>query len=114
MRDNVDLPARGHSLAAAHCALCGRYVPRALITLHHLLPKEEGGEAEHRLPFCKPCHKQVHAVLSNKQLAANYDAIEKLRDAPALATFLTWIRRQRPDRNFRAITSNDHPKRRRR
>jgi 5-methylcytosine-specific restriction protein A len=89
-------------------------VPRALITLHHLLPKEEGGEAVHRLPFCKPCHKQVHAMFSNKQLATSYESIEKLRTAPELATFLAWIRKQRPSRNFRAITSNHHPKRRKR
>ena len=114
MRDGGDLPTRANSVAEAPCALCGRVVPRALITLHHLLPKEEGGEAEHRLPFCKPCHKQVHAMFSNKQLAASYNSIEKLQAAPELATFLAWIRKQRPDRNFRAIASNDHPERRKR
>jgi 5-methylcytosine-specific restriction protein A len=114
MRDNGDWLTQTTSVAETPCALCGRVVPRALITLHHLLPKEEGGEAEHRLPFCKPCHKQVHAMFSNKQLAASYDSIEKLQAAPELATFLAWIRKQRPDRNFRAIASNDHPKRRKR
>jgi hypothetical protein len=53
-------------------------------------------------------------MFSNKQLAANYDSIEKLQVAPELASFLSWIRKQRPDRNFRAITSNDHPNRRKR
>jgi 5-methylcytosine-specific restriction protein A len=114
MRDNGDWPTQATSVAEVPCALCGRVVPHALITLHHLLPKEEGGEAEHRLPFCKPCHKQVHATFSNKQLAARYDSIEKLQAASELSKFLAWIRKQRPDRNFRAITSNDHPKRRKR
>lgn len=114
MRDNDNSPTRANVPADSACALCGRFVPRALITLHHLLPKQEGGEAEDRLPFCKPCHKQVHAMFSNKQLAASYDSIEKLQTAPELATFLAWIRKQRPNRNFRAITSNDHPNRRKR
>jgi 5-methylcytosine-specific restriction enzyme A len=96
------------------CALCERAVPASLITLHHLLPKEHGGGADDRLPFCKPCHKQIHAVFSNKQLAEQYHTVELLRQAPELATFLAWIRRQKPDRNFRTMTAADHPKRRKR
>jgi 5-methylcytosine-specific restriction enzyme A len=95
------------------CALCERVVPAALITLHHLLPKERGGKAEHRLPFCRPCHKQVHAMFSNRQLADHYITIDQLRTAPELATFLPWIRKQRADRYFRTTTSATHPKRRR-
>lgn len=102
-----------HDPAVHSCALCERVVPQSLITLHHLLPKERGGKAEHRLPFCKPCHKQVHAVFSNKQLADAYHTIEQLRGAPELATFLSWICKQRADRNFRTTTSDTHPKRRR-
>jgi hypothetical protein len=100
--------------SAATCALCEREVPPSLVTLHHLLPKEHGGQAEHRLPFCKPCHKQVHALFSNRQLATTLNTLEALRAAPELATFLAWIRRQKPDRNFRTITATDHPKRRKR
>jgi 5-methylcytosine-specific restriction protein A len=98
----------------ARCALCERDVPQSLVTLHHLLPKEHGGQAEHRVPFCKPCHKQVHALFSNRQLATTLNTLEALRAAPELATFLAWIRRQKPDRNFRTITATDHLKRRKR
>jgi 5-methylcytosine-specific restriction enzyme A len=99
--------------SATTCAFCGRTVPAALITQHHLLPKERGGKPEHREPFCKPCHKQIHAVFSNKQLAEQYASIDKLRAAPELATFLAWIRKQRPDRNFRTTTSSEHPRKKR-
>ncbi len=92
------------------CELCGRLVPPELITLHHLTPKERGGKAEHRVPMCKPCHKQVHAVLGNKELARSYATIEQLRAAPQLQTFLVWIRKQRPDRVFRASMSNTRPR----
>lgn len=111
MQRNVD---RRPESAAALCVFCGRSVPASMITMHHVLPKEKGGTAEHREPFCKPCHKQIHAVFSNKQLAEEYHSIDMLRAAPELASFLAWIRKQRPERNFRTVTSSDHPKRRKR
>jgi hypothetical protein len=88
------------------CQLCERQVPRDLITLHHLKPKEQGGKPEHRTPLCRPCHKQLHAVYSNKTLARSLDRIELLKAAPELQTFLAWIRKQRPDRNFQVAMSN--------
>ena len=96
------------------CPLCDRHVPSWQITLHHLTPKERGGKAEHRTPMCRPCHKQVHALFSNKHLERQYPTIELLRAAPELAPFLKWIRKQKPDRNFRTIQSNAHPDQRRR
>ena len=93
--------------------MCGREVPRGLITLHHLLPKERGGRAEHRAALCRPCHKQLHATFSNKELEQGYDSIESLRRAPVLQPFLKWIRKQKADRNFRTLTSNAHPHARR-
>jgi len=95
------------------CSLCERLVPRALITLHHLKPKQRGGKAEHRTPLCKPCHKQLHATYSNKELDKELDSLASLRQAPELQPFLCWIRKQKPDRNFRTITSHVHPHKKR-
>jgi hypothetical protein len=91
------------------CELCGREVPRRLITLHHLKPRQKGGKAEHRTPLCKPCHKQLHATYSNTQLAQLYDNLPALRQAPELQPFLKWIRKQKPDRNFATAISHAHP-----
>ncbi|MGE5608960.1 MAG: HNH endonuclease [Bacillota bacterium] len=91
------------------CALCQRHVPPTLITLHHLTPKQKGGKAEHRTPLCKPCHKQLHAIFSNTELANVYPTIDSLQAAPQLQPFLKWIRKQKPNRNFRTHTSNTHP-----
>ena len=96
------------------CALCGREVPAHLITQHHLRPKEKGGKAEDRAAMCRPCHKQLHAMFSNNDLAKLYDSVEALRGAPVLQPFLRWIRRQKPDRTFKTRTSNGHPDARRR
>lgn len=96
------------------CELCGRRVPAHLITLHHLTPKEKGGKAEHRIPLCRPCHKQIHAMFHNNDLARVYASIESLRRAPELQPFIRWIRKQKPDRVFRTATSNGHPRSKRR
>jgi len=97
----------------AVCELCRRHVPRRLITQHHVKPKSEGGRHSHKTPLCKPCHKQVHATFSNKELAKLYDDMEALRNAESLQPFLKWIAKQKPDRNFRTVMSNAHPKRKR-
>ena len=89
--------------------LCGRVVPRELITLHHLRPKQKGGRADDRVPLCRPCHKQIHATFGNAQLASMYADLELLRSSPPLQPFLKWIRKQKPDRNFRTVTSHAHP-----
>lgn len=91
------------------CHLCGRTVPRQLITQHHLTPRQKGGAVMEKAPLCKPCHKQVHATFSNAQLARELADLALLRSAPQLQPFLRWIRKQKPDRNFRTITSNDRP-----
>lgn len=96
------------------CSLCQREVPIALITLHHLTPRQKGGRAEDRTPLCRPCHKQLHATFSNNDLAKSYDSVEALRNAPLLAPFLKWIRKQAPDRNFKTRIRTDHPEARRR
>ncbi|XID74696.1 hypothetical protein ACF3NA_09295 [Alkanindiges sp. WGS2144] len=41
--------------------------------------------------ICRPCHLQVHAVLTNQQLAQQYHTIEALRGHPEIARFAVWI-----------------------
>jgi hypothetical protein len=96
------------------CELCEREVPPGMVTLHHLTPKQKGGKAEDRVPVCRPCHKQVHAVFGNADLARSFASVQTLREAPQLQAFLRWIRKQKPERNFRADLAADHPTRRRR
>lgn len=91
------------------CQLCGRFVPRRLITQHHLTPREKGGTHLDKVPMCKPCHKMVHATWGNADLARRFTAIEQLRLAEEIQPFLKWVRKQRADRNFTVAVSNDHP-----
>lgn len=63
------------------CELCGRDV--GAITTHHPIPRTRHGNSKKRLfdreevktrsiDVCPPCHKNVHAVLSNKELERSY------------------------------------------
>jgi hypothetical protein len=113
MRD-APLPRRNDQPAERECALCQRSVPAGLITLHHLTPRQKGGKAEHRTPLCRPCHKQLHAIFSNTELAKVYPTLGALRAAPQLAAYLKWIRKQQPGRNCRTLTAVENPEYRRR
>ena len=93
----------------ARCDLCHRMVPKRLITLHHLKPKSLGGRAEHRVPMCRPCHKQVHATFGNRTLDRELADLDRLRQHPLLEAFMKWIRKQSPDRNFKTTTAAVHP-----
>ncbi len=90
------------------CALCNRPTAAVHLTKHHLTPRSRGGRETALL--CRTCHGQIHLMFENKQLAADLDTLDKLRTAPQLATYLAWIRRQPPSRQFHATTS---PRRRR-
>jgi 5-methylcytosine-specific restriction enzyme A len=115
-KPKFDLPEswKRKEAASLSCALCQRQVPEELLTRHHLTPREKGGTAEHSTLMCRPCHKQLHATFSNADLARIYPTIDALRAAPQLQSFLKWIRKQKPGRNFRTRQSNAHPEARRR
>lgn len=66
-----------------------RSIPKIQRDAHHLVPKSRGGVETiilHRL-----CHRQIHALLTESQLARNYSTIEALRSHPEIAKFIEWI-----------------------
>lgn len=90
------------------CALCEREVSH--LTLHHLVPREEGpagrkslnGVPSPRLAeVCLACHRQVHALFDNGRLARELSSVERLRDESDMRRFLSWVRRQDPERRVR-------------
>lgn len=76
----------------AVCGLCARTPVET--TEHHLIPKEEGGHKEPTVDLCIPCHKNVHALFTNKELAVLYNTVDALRSEPRMAKFISWIRKQ--------------------
>jgi hypothetical protein len=70
------------------CDLCEREVLTR--DRHHLVPRARDSQIAF---LCIPCHKQVHALWTNRQLAKTYNTQEKLRDDPRMQAFIRWIRR---------------------
>lgn len=79
----------------ALCPLCGRPIPDSQKDAHHLVPKSKGGHATaslHRI-----CHRQIHAVLTETELARQYNTLDTLRAHPELNRFVRWVQNKPPD-----------------
>jgi predicted RNA-binding protein len=92
------------------CALCGRAVPK--LTRHHLIPRHVHGRLriqrnftrEERLTvilLCRACHKQIHAVFTESELARHYCSIEALAAHPEVVRFVEWVAAQPPSVDVR-------------
>ena len=69
------------------------------MTRHHVVPKSRGGNEIEEI--CKTCHRQVHALFGNKELAGALHSLEELRAHPEMIKYIAWVRKQNPDRYYR-------------
>ncbi|MCA8969547.1 MAG: hypothetical protein KDC95_07185 [Planctomycetes bacterium] len=88
------------------CELCERTLI-AGTTAHHLIPRRchrvrwfrarfTREELQQTVPLCRDCHSAVHEFVSDeKELGKHYATVDALRAHPAIARFLTWVRKQR-------------------
>lgn len=92
------------------CPLCDREIPPdAPQSLHHLVPKLRGGKGGPTVLLHQICHNEIHASLSETELARNYATIEALRAHPRIAGFVAWVKK-RPA-HFRSKTPGGRRKR---
>ena len=85
------------------CPLCQREIPDQEKEAHHLIPKSKGGrhtEFIHRI-----CHRQIHALFTETELARTYSSVEALQGHPEMASFLKWLAKKPPDFYERAVKS---------
>lgn len=86
------------------CVICGR---EETLTKHHLIPRMRHRNKRNKREFdrdlvkvtvgiCRPCHSQIHAVLTEKELERDYRTVEALRAHPEVAKFATWIATKLP------------------
>jgi len=80
--------------APARCELCEREV--GALTVHHLIPKSraKNGAAIPTVALCAACHRQIHVLFSNHQLARELSSLDALKNHPAVQKFLRWVRKQ--------------------
>lgn len=91
------------------CPLCGRSIPPSQRDAHHLVPKSRGGRETawlHRI-----CHRQLHALFSESELANRYHQVEALLAHPEVIRFVQWVK-TKPD-DFFERTRKSHEKGRR-
>jgi 5-methylcytosine-specific restriction enzyme A len=92
------------------CELCERYEVET--TVHHLLPKEMGGTFGATANLCIPCHKQIHALYTNAEIAARLTTIPELKGDAQLSRFIKWIRKQPSTKLMKIKKSNDRKRKR--
>lgn len=79
------------------CPLCGRPIPpEAKQSRHHLVPKLKGGKGGATVLLHQICHNEIHATLSEAELARVYNSVDALRAHPRLAKFFAWVGKRPP------------------
>jgi hypothetical protein len=67
--------------------LCGLCAVAVAQSRHHLIP---GDNKKPKVPLCQSCHDTLHALFTNKQLAKQYDSIEKLLTNERVRNWVDW------------------------
>ncbi len=79
------------------CPLCGRPIPPdAKQSVHHLIPKLKGGKGGPTVLLHQICHNEIHASLTEAELAQAYHTLQTLRTHPRLAKFIAWVAKKPP------------------
>lgn len=86
------------------CELCLREPDN--FTVHHLVPRSQGGKLGPKAQLCPTCHRQLHALFSEATLAKELQSLEQIRANPEMAGYLNWVKKQKGPTSFRVRRSN--------
>lgn len=83
------------------CELCKLEINDKFITKHHLIPRSYHAnkkankcftsiEMNKTVNLCKECHNKIHSCLKEKELAFQFNTIEKLLEVPDIKIWYNW------------------------
>ena len=72
------------------CPICDRPIPDSQKDAHHLIPKSKGGKTTEYLH--RICHKQIHALFTETELAQQYHHAQILREHSEMGKFIQWVK----------------------
>lgn len=85
------------------CELCEREF--SSLTVHHLIPRQKTKrkkvEPGPTVNICSGCHRQIHTLFDNTQLARDLNTLESLKQHPDMNRFLNWVRKQTPSKKVK-------------
>ncbi|WP_292293084.1 HNH endonuclease [Marivita sp.] len=85
------------------CPLCQRPIPVGVKqSHHHLVPKLKGGKGGPTVLVHQICHNEVHATLTEAELARDFNTPEALRAHPRLSGFFDWVAKRPPEFHSRS------------
>lgn len=90
---NLDTPVSKQTTVII-CPICDRSIPESQKDAHHLIPKSKGGKTTEYLH--RICHKQIHALFTETELAQQYHHAQILREHPEMMKFIQWVK-NKPD-----------------
>jgi len=76
------------------CPICERNIPNSQKDAHHLIPKSKGGKVTQYLH--RICHRQIHALFTETELAAQLNTAIALKTHPEMEKFIKWVK-TKPD-----------------
>ena len=86
----------GDGAPAGQCPLCDRpMLTGPSLDEHHPVPRSHGGRET--VTMHKVCHRAIHAMLSDAELAEAYSGFAALRTHPLLAQFIAWVKKRPPE-----------------
>lgn len=85
------------------CPICRHEYAPSELTKHHLVPKSRKGKIT--VPLCRPCHQQIHALYTEKELEEHFGTLETLLAAELLQPWIRWIRKRKPTARVKTKTS---------
>lgn len=89
------------------CELCEREILPGDKSVHHLVPKTNtNGKNSLTIVLHTICHRQIHALYSEKVLAKHFNTIDKLKNDSNIQRFVRWLTKRPLEFVAKARVSN--------